>query len=191
VARGDLAGVEKKARRERRTSVFIDESGFYLLPGVVRTYAPCGVTPVLRPHLTRAHLSVMSGVTPCGRLYTLTRRRPLRSAECIAFLGHVRRMVGGRLLAVWDGSPIHRSREIKAFLAGGGSQFVHLERLPAYAPELNPDEGVWQHLKHVELRNLCCRDLDHLSAELSLAVKRLREKPSLIQAFFAGAGLDA
>jgi transposase len=144
---------------------------------------------VLRPRLTRHHLSVMSGVTPEGQLYTLTRRRPLRSAECIAFLGHVRRMVGSDLLAVWDGSPIHRSREIKAFLAGGGAGFVQLERLPAYAPELNPDEGVWQHLKHVELRNLCCRDLDHLSAELSLAVKRLREKPSLIQSFFVGAGL--
>ena len=185
-----MAGVEKKARRERRTSVFIDESGFYLLPGVVRTYAPCGVTPVLRPHLTRSHLSVMSGVTPRGQLYTLTRRRPLRSKECIAFLGHVRRMVGGDLLAVWDGSPIHRSKEIKAFLAGGGARFVHLEKLPAYAPDLNPDEGVWQHLKHVEMRNLCCRDLDHLSVELNLAVKRLREKPSLIQSFFAGAGLD-
>ena len=190
MARRDLAGVEKKARSERRTSVFIDESGFYLLPGVVRTYAPCGVTPVLRPYLAREHLSVMSGVTPRGQLYTLVRRRPLTSAECIEFLGHVRRMVGGRLLAVWDGSPIHRSNEIKAFLAGGGSQFVRLEKLPAYAPDLNPDEGVWQHLKHVEMRNLCCRDLDHLSAELSLAVKRLRQKPSLIQSFFAGAGLD-
>jgi transposase len=75
-------------------------------------------------------------------------------------------------------------------LAGDGAQFVHLERLPAYAPGLNPDEGVWQHLKHVELRNLCCRDLEHLSAELNLAVKRLREKPSTIQSLFAGAGLD-
>jgi transposase len=58
-------------------------------------------------------------------------------------------MVGGWLLAVRDGSPIHRSHEIKAFPAGGGARFVHLERLPAYAPDLNPDEGVWQHLKHV------------------------------------------
>ncbi len=67
---------------------------------------------------------------------------------------------------------------------------MEVERLPAYAPDLNPDEGVWQHLKGVELRNLCCRDLDHLSAELSLAFKRLRKRPSLIQSFFAGAGLD-
>jgi transposase len=157
---------------------------------VVRTYAPCGVTPVLHPFVTRDHLSVMSGVTPRGQLYTLVRRRPLTSAEWIEFLGHVRRMVGGRLLAVWDGSPIHRSHEIKAFLTAGGSQFVQLEKVPASAPDLNPDEGVWQHLKHVELRNLCCRDLDHLSVELNLAVKRLRQKPSLIRSFFAGAGLD-
>lgn len=125
-----------------------------------------------------------------GQFYTLPRRRPLRSAECVAVLGHVRRIVGGRLLAVWNGSPIHLSKQIKAFLAEGGSQFVEVEKLPAYAPELNSDEGVWQHLKHVELRNLCYRDLDHLSVELSLAVKRLRKRPSLIQSFFAGAELD-
>src|SRR5215204_4219769 len=74
VARRAVAGVEKKARRERRTPVFIDESGFYPLPAVVRTYAPCGITPVLRPFVSRAHLSVMSGVTPQGQFYTLTRR---------------------------------------------------------------------------------------------------------------------
>ena len=94
------------------------------------------------------------------------------------------------MLVVWDGSPIHCSHQIKAFLAGGGSQFVQLEKLPAYVPDLDPDESVWQHLKHMELRNLCCRDLDQLSTELNLADKRRRKKPSLIQSFFAGAGLD-
>jgi putative transposase len=62
--------------------------------------------------------------------------------------------------------------------------------MPAYAPELNPGEGVWQHLKNVETRNLCCNDMPHLSKELNLAVKRLRNKPSLIQSFFGEAGLD-
>jgi hypothetical protein len=68
-----MGGTEKKARRERRTLVFVDESGFYLLPAVVRTYAPCSQTPVLRPFLTRDHLSVMGAVTPTGSLYTLVR----------------------------------------------------------------------------------------------------------------------
>jgi len=76
---------------------------------------------------------------------------------------------------------------VKEFLSGKGC--VHLERLPPYAPELNPDEGVWQHLKKVELRNLCCRDLNHLHSELALAIGRLRQKPNIIQSFFAHAKL--
>lgn len=132
----------------------------------------------------------MSGITPRGQLFTLTRRRPLRSVESIAFLGHVQRMVGRKLLVLWHGSPIHRSNESKSLLAQGGAPGVQLEKLPAYAPDLNPDEGVWQHLKHVEMRNLCCTDLYHLAVGLNLAVRRLRKKPSLLQSFFAGAGLD-
>jgi transposase len=179
----------KQARRERRIIVFIDEAGFYLLPGAVRTYAPCGETPILRCFQTRDHLSVMSGVTMSGHLYTLTRNEPLTSWESISFLLHLSRCLERRLLVIWDGSPMHRSQEVKTFLAQGGSQFVHLERLPPYAPDLNPDEGVWQHLKHVEMRNLCCDNLRHLYGELSLAIKRLRQKPHLVQSFFAGAGL--
>jgi hypothetical protein len=52
-------------------------------------------------------------------------------------------------------------------------------------------EGVWQHFKHVELRNLCCTDLDHLRAELNLVIRRLCSKPDLIQSFFSGAHLEA
>lgn len=156
----------------------------------MRTYAPRGQTPVLRCFLTRAHLAVMSGITPQGQLYTLTREQPLTSVESVSFLCHLRRRLQSNLLVCWDGSPIHRSAVVKTFLANGGSQFVRLEALPPYAPELNPDEGVWQYLKQVEMRNLCCDDLKHLSRELHLAVKRLRNKPSLIQSFFAEAGLD-
>jgi transposase len=168
----------------------IDESGFYLLPGVVKTYAPRGQTPILHPFLTRDHLSVMSGITLQGHLYTLTRTHALTSAESVTFLFHLGRCIGGKLLVIWDGSPIHRSALVKEFLAAGGAGFVYLEQFPAYAPDLNPDEQVWQHLKQVEMKNLCCDDLHHLSVELNLAINRLRKKPHLIQSFFAGAGLD-
>ena len=132
----------------------------------------------------------MSGVTPRGQLFTLRRAAPLTSWESILFLCHLRRRIGSDLLVIWDGGPIHRSAEMKTFLAQGGSSIVHLEQLPPYAPELNPDEGVWQHLKHVELRNLWCDDLPHLSQELTLALRRLRNKPKVIQSFFAQAGLE-
>jgi transposase len=62
--------------------------------------------------------------------------------------------------------------------------------LPAYAPDLNPSEGVWQHLKNVELRNISCKDLNELRYELRLAILRLRSRPHLVRSFFAGAGLD-
>ena len=59
--------LRRRAVAERRTLVFVDESGFYLLPGVVRTYGPQGQTPVVDKKLTRDHLSVMAGVTPAGK----------------------------------------------------------------------------------------------------------------------------
>jgi transposase len=180
----------RQARREGRDLLFVDESGFYLLPGLVRTYSPAGLTPVVYEWHTRDHLSVMTGLTAGGRLFTLARERALNGRHCAGFLGRLLRRSGRRWLVVWDGSPIHRGRQVKAFLAAGGARRVHLERLPAYAPDLNPVEGLWQHLKRVELRNTVCLDLGHLREELRLAIARVRQKNKLAESFFAGAGLD-
>ena len=169
--------------------MFIDEAGFYLLPSVVRTYAPRGHTPVLESWLTYDHLSVMSGITMAGQLYTWVREQALNSFDSVRFLKHLSHQLHRRVLVIWDGSPIHR-KEVTAFLTSGGAKHMHLEQLPAYAPDLNPDEGVWHYLKRVELRNLCCKSLSHLRRELNLAVHRLRNKPQLIQSFFEGAGLS-
>jgi transposase len=181
--------LKKQARLERRSLVFIDESGFYLLPAKVRSYAPRGHPPVLRVLETHDHLSVMSAVTPQGRLFTLVRDEPLTGLECVRFLKHLLAHLERKLLVIWDGSPIHRGQAVKGFLAHGGARQVHLERLPGYAPDLNADEGVWNQLKYVELRNRCCLDFPHLRHHLYLAIVRLRRQPLLIQSFFEGAGL--
>ncbi|MGC8644304.1 MAG: hypothetical protein ACP5XB_30960 [Isosphaeraceae bacterium] len=92
-------------------------------------------------------------------------------------------------MAIWNGSPIHRRAEVNEFLAQKkGRGWV--ETLPGYAPDLNPwDEGGWNHLKHVEPRNLVCRDLEELHEQFHLAVNRPRQKPRLLLAVFAQAGL--
>jgi transposase len=159
------------------------------LPGVVRTYAPIGQTPILREWWTRDHLSAISALSPEGKLYFHCQDRPLNSEDVVAFLEHLLREVPGRVLILWDGAPIHRSHVVQTFLANGAAHRIHLERLPAYAPELNPGEGLWGHLKGVELRNLCCFSLPHLRHELRDAVKRVRRKPRIIQGFFQGANL--
>jgi transposase len=179
----------RRARRERRVLVFEDESGFYLLPGLVRTYAPEAQTPVIREKQTRNHLSVMGGMTPAGKVYTLVRQESLNGLHTIEFLKHLSRVASRRLLVIWDGSPIHRRDEVKEFIEGTQGR-IGVEALPGYAPDLNPwDEGGWHHVKDVEMANLVCLDLEELHQEFHLAIGRFRQKPQLVQACFAQAGL--
>ena len=129
--------LQRQARRKRRTLVFVDESGFYLLPGVVRTYAPQAQTPVIREKVTRDHLSVMGGMTPTGKIYTLVRRESLNGLHSIEFLLHLLNVAGKRVLVIWDGSPIHRRAEVSEFVVHMNGR-IRLEALPGYAPDLNP-----------------------------------------------------
>jgi transposase len=159
------------------------------LPSVVRTYAPVGQTPILRAWWTRDHLAAISAISPEGKLYFHGQDRALDSADVVAFLEHLLREVSGRMVIIWDGAPIHRRQVIQEFLANGAAPRLHLERLPVYAPELNPGEGLWAQLKGVELRHLCCFNIPHLRHERRDAVKRVRRTPCLIKRFFQGAKL--
>ena len=159
------------------------------MPFVARTYAPRGKTPVLRAPLTRDHLSVISGITAAGQLLTRIRTTAFNGAAVVDFLRQVLRQIPGKLLVIWDGAPIHRCRAVKDFLTAGAATRLHLEQLPGYAPDLNPDEGVWNLLKRAELKNRCCQDLDELRWELRLAIRRLRRTPQRLSACFQQCGL--
>ena len=184
-----VAGAQKGALQEGRTIVWVDESGFYLLPGCVRTYAPRGQTPVVHVRLTHDHLSAIGGVTPDGRLLLRVQERALKSPDVVRFLQHLLVHLPGKLLVIWDGAPIHRGQPVKDFLASDAAGRLRLEPLPGYAPDLNPlDQGIWQHLKRVELANVCCTDPHHLRQELRQAVARLRRKPHIIRGAIRHAG---
>jgi transposase len=175
-----VAFSQKGALKEGRTIVFCDQSGFYLLPMVVRTYAPVGKTPILKENLTRDHLSAMSAITLDGKLYMKEQDRAFKGDDVVRFLKHLMRQIPGKLLLIWDGSPIHRGAAVKDFLSSGASRRLKLEQLPGYAPDVNPDEGIWKHLKCVELKNLCCESLAELRVELRKAKERLRPKREVI-----------
>lgn len=181
--------LKEAARLERRKLVFVDESGFYLLPSVVKTYAPRGQTPILDKWQTRDHLSVMGAVTQKGRMYLFVRQHALNGLHTIQFLAHLLRVAGERLLVIWDGSPIHRRAEVQAYLAEQSGGRIRVEALPPYAPDLNPTEWLWGHLKDVELRNDTCLNLERLHEEMNLAVEHVRKKPALVRSFFEAAGL--
>jgi transposase len=159
-----------------------------LLPFVARTYAPRGQTPVLAETVTRDHLAVISGVTPQGRLLLRISEGPLTGAEVVQFLEHLERCLPGPLIVIWDGAPIHRNRAVQAFLAAGHGARIQLEPLPGYAPELNPNEGVWDSLKVKELANVACVSLVALRQEIRQAARRLRRDPEIIRGYFREAG---
>lgn len=162
--------------------IFLDEAGFYMLPMAVRTYAPRGETPELRYRYWE-HVSAISAITPDGKLYAWTQEESFKGPDIVRFLKHLLRHISGKLLVIWDRLPAHRSRVIKQFLRQGVARRLHLAQLPSYAPELNPDEGVWNYLKRVELKNVCCHTLPELRSELRKAIERLRHKTDVIQGF--------
>ena len=105
------------------------------------------------------------------------------------FLAALRRQIGRPLLVIWDGLAVHRSRKVQDWVQASGGA-VSLARLPAYAPELNPVEYVWGHLKKHALANFCPRDFAQLGVEARRALRRAQRRTSLVRACWHQAELS-
>jgi transposase len=156
-------------------------------PHRCRTWAPKGQTPVLQYHFNWKVLSAMAGLT-WWNFYFRLYPGAIRSAQVIEFLQHLLRHIPGRLLIVWDGLPTHRSRRVRDFVAQYG-RLIQLEYLPAYAPELNPVKYIWGYWKHHELPNVCPKTYWELSYWARKTLRRMRRRPTLVEAFWRQAGL--
>lgn len=161
----------------------MDESACYLLPLLAHTWAPCGQTPVLVEHAGRAHLSLIAAIAPNGRIYLAGQDQSFTSEDIVWFLNKLCGRYRKRdILLIWDGAAIHRSEVVKAFLKKRPGR-IHLERLPAYSPQLNPVELVWSQLKR-GLKNQVFTSLEELTVAILDQVKCLEKDPKLVQAFF-------
>jgi transposase len=163
--------------------VYVDESACYLLPLLTHTWAPCGQTPVVVEQAGRAHLSLIAAIAPNGRLYLAGQDAPFTGEDVVWFLNKLCGRYRKRdLLLIWDGAAIHRSQAVKDLLSHKPGR-VHLERLPAYSPELNPVELLWSQLKR-SLANQVFTDLGQLQDAVLEQVEKLRTDRKLITAFF-------
>jgi hypothetical protein len=108
----------------------------------------------------------------------------------IGVVGQLRKFLGGeKATLLWDGLPAHRSRAMRAWLRTQRSWLV-VERLPAYAPDLNPVEGLWSSLKAVELANLTGPTLGEVLAQAHRGIQRIRTTPHLAYSFLRHTGLS-
>src|SRR5439155_874064 len=190
-----LAAGKKNARRRRAWIVFEDESGVSHRPVVRRTWAPRGHPPVLTHtggNWSRLSIAAALAFRWDGRrrrCYFQTRPGSYNDLALIGFLRALKRHFPGRhIIVVWDGLGGHTSRVMRQYLAQQRS-WVTVERLPGYAPELNPVEQIWGNIKHRELANLCPVDILALRGPLRAGFARIRRRPSLAVAFLRHAGL--
>ncbi len=175
-----MACFKKKARQQRRTIVFIDESGLSTRPTRARTWALRGQTPLLQETFNWKSLSIIGGLA-LWRFYFQIHTGSIKSLQVIKFLRHLQRHLPGKILVIWDGAPIHRSVLVRDYILSTRGR-IQVERFPAYAPELNPVEYMWGHLKNHEIANLIATKAWELSFEATAALRRMRRRKSIVAA---------
>lgn len=158
---------------------------------MAKTWSPAKRRPVLVAPFGREHLSAIGGITLEGSLYIQIHRSSIGGHGAVQFVGHLLRHIPGRLLLLWDGARIHSSRELKDYRKLDTIDRLTIEYFPSYAPEIDPQEYVWHHLKHVDLRNLTSHSLDQLWLHLRGATKRLRARAGLLMNLVRHSRLDA
>jgi transposase len=149
--------------------------------------APRGQTPILEFNFNCKRISSIAGVS-FYELWFALHEGTIRAPQVIEFVKQLRARIGQKLLLVWEGLPPHGSRAVRAFLDSLGGA-VRLERLPAYAPELNPVEFLWGYLKNHPLANLTPDSLWKLSKAARNALFKTQKRPSVIAAFWVQAEL--
>ena len=183
------------AQRRRACLVFFDESALSLTPNVRRTWAPRGQPPTLTHPFNWKKASMAAalcyGVRGGGaQLAFHITPGNYHTDRLIEVLGELRRFLGGeKATLLWDELPSHRSNAMRAWLATQRRWLV-VERLPAYAPELNPVEGLWSSLKAIELANLTSPTLAEVIDQTHRSIQRVRRTPHLAYSFLRHAGLS-
>ena len=173
-----MAWAQKKAKRESRLIVFIDESGLSERPTRVRTWAPKGQTPVIQFYFNWTHNSVIAGLSRTNCLFRMYEGSIKKEQH--EFLKALRAHLKRPLLIIWDGLKAHKSKLVREYLDSTGGD-IQMAFLPPYSPDLNPVEYLWAWLKRHALANFCPANLDELNttARNKLSRKR-RAAPSFL-----------
>jgi putative transposase len=195
-----MAGGKRVARRLGAWICFADEAGHTLRPAKARTWAPRGQTPVIKvtgKGSGRISIAGMVCYKP-GRRSRLIYRMMLhrgrkgepkgfREPDFAALLDAAHQQLGGPIVLVWDNLHGHRSAAMRTLIAT--RPWLRVYQLPSYAPELNPAEGIWAHLKH-SLANIAIDNVTNLARLAKNRLKRMQYMHTLVDGFLAGTGLS-
>jgi transposase len=168
--------------------VFEDEFGLSYSEPVGFTWAPRGQTPqIKRIGKYRRETSTMIGLTISGKIYKRHFDRSINAQKLIEGLKHFQRYIKKPFILIWDRSPVHRAKVVKAYLENHPE--IHIEFLPAYAPELNPEEYCHGNVKR-SLTNSIFQSKAEIRQSLNSGFARLRQRPDILLGCFQHAGLS-
>ena len=195
-----MAGSKKVAARQGAWICFADECGQTLRAHKATTWAPRGVTPIVKVtakgsvRVSVAGLCCYKPGQPSRLIYrTLLYRgrkgepKGFREPDLIRLLDAAHQQLQAPIVLVWDGLSAHKSPPIRAAIAA--RSWLRVYQLPAYAPELNPVEKVWSTMKR-RLANHCARTATDLAAAVKNRLKRMQYRPGLIDGYLTGTGLS-
>ena len=162
---------------------FQDESNVSLTAFLGKTWAPRGRTPKVRVTGKRGGVAAMSAISKPGHLVFRLLDKRIASEEVIEFLAQMLRHHPHRhLVVVMDQAKPHTSRKTKAYIES--QRRLHVFYLPSYSPDWNPDEKVWNHLKHHELKSHQAKTKDELKQLTRRKLQSMAKRPELLQGLY-------
>jgi transposase len=170
------------------TVFFVDEAGVRSDYHAGTTWAPVGQTPTVTGTGARFALNMISAISAQGALRFSVLAGTFTGAEFIAFLQRLlhdtQRTGSGPVLVIVDNHPVHRAKAVARFVDSTDGA-LRLYRLPAYSPQLNPDEWVWQNIKHDGVAPAVPKGPEQMRSVVTGRLRRLQRLPHIVRGFFA------
>lgn len=178
--------IRAHVRRWQAMLYFQDESGISLIPVMGKTWALKGKTPIVKVTGNRGSFCVTSAISPAGKLIFRTEKGKVNAAKHIEFLEKIMKQHSQRkIIVVEDRAPAHRAKLVKKFVEQHKRRLaVYL--LPSYAPELNPDEHVWEYLKAYQLKAHQAKTTEELKNLVKRKMQSIQRKKEVVNSFFIG-----
>lgn len=177
--------IKEKAKAENAEIYWADETGMETSGNRVRGYAPAGKTPEIRLNSRKEHVSMISAVSNQGKLRFMVYEGAMDGARLIEFMKRLAKSARRKVILVLDNLKVHHCKPVKAWLAKNTDK-VEVFYLPAYSPELNPDEYLNSDLKAAVHGNSgsIARSLNQIRGKVFRHMKGLQKNEEKVRRFF-------
>lgn len=175
--------LRKRAKTQAAKIFFLDEAGFQSDPPLGKTYGLKGHTPVVQTSGQRQSINVISAVNARGEFWAATYDAKLNAETFVLFLKDFMKGQAGKVFLVIDGHPSHKAKIVEKYVDSLQGR-LELHRLPPYAPDLNPDEFVWSHMKNNGVSKKPLKQNESLRDRVEADLLNIHSNPELVRSFF-------